>query len=570
MIASAIKEPSEIVSQYIKGVLSGDIVTGRLVKLAVQRHVDDLKNGKHRGWYFDEDVARSTCLFYPLCLRHSIGEWADEPFNLVAWEAFCVWSLSGWRSVAERRRRFRKAHLSVARKNGKTTIGAGMILQHQFFDDPIEEGAQLYCVATKEEQAKLLYMEALRMLSKSPALSRRARVRKSPASINWDEHNSYFKPLGSDSEGTDGLNPHVIVMDELHAWTERHRPLKEKLETGGAARSQPLQLIITTAGDDRSELWKEEDKYAVDVLENAAVGKHIDDTYFAYICRLDDGDDIFDPANWPKANPNYGVSVKPEYLANQANTAKNRPTETNSFIRYHCNRSVSSSQREFSPEDWAKGDGVCTFGDGDYCHGGIDLGRSDDWAAIALVFPVIEGGKTTYQLKTKAWCARDGRLNVMAQPFASWIQRGLLECHSGDQIDFAEIESEIMAWHDRYRVDTWAFDPHFARDLAQRLTENGVVMFEFKQAHGKYNEPCVRFGRELREGNIRHGADPVLAWQAGNLEYKPNTAGLVMPNKSGKQWKIDGMVASIMAFSEVLFAEKQSGSFYDKNPVEMG
>lgn len=558
MIASAIKEPSEIVSQYIKGVLSGDIVTGRLVRLAVERHVDDLENGKHRGWYFDEEVARSACLFFPLCLRHSIGEWAGEPFELAPWQAFCVWSISGWRNIDTRRRRFRKAQMSVARKNGKTTLVAGMGLQLQFFDDPIEEGAQLYCVATKEDQAKLLYNEAVRMVGKSPSLSRRARVRKSPASINWEPRNSFFRPLGSDSDGTDGLNPHAVLMDELHAWTERHRDLKEKLETGGASRSQPLQVIITTAGDDRSELWKEEDKYAVDVLENAAVGKFIDDTYFAYICRLDEADDIFDPRNWPKANPNYGVSVKPEYLANQANTAKNRPTETNSFIRYHTNRSVSSSQREFSPEDWANGDGVCTFGEGDYCHGGIDLGRSDDWAAISLVFPVIEGGKTTYQLKTKAWCARDGRLNVHSQPFAKWIQEGRLECHSGNQIDFAEIEAEILHWHEKYRVETWAFDPHFARDLAQRLTENGVVMFEFKQCHAKYNEPCVRFGRELRDGNIRHGADPVLAWQAGNLEYKPNTAGLVMPNKSGKQWKIDGMVASIMAFSEVLFAEKQA------------
>ena len=184
MIASAIKEPSEIVTQYIKGVLSGDIVTGRLVRLAVQRHVDDLKHGKHRGWYFDEEVARSACLFFPLCLRHSIGEWAGEPFELAPWQAFCVWSISGWRNIDTRRRRFRKAQMSVARKNGKTTLVAGMGLQLQFFDDPIEEGAQLYCVATKEDQAKLLYAEAARMVSKSPSLSRRSRVRKSPASFN--------------------------------------------------------------------------------------------------------------------------------------------------------------------------------------------------------------------------------------------------------------------------------------------------------------------------------------------------------------------------------------------------
>lgn len=556
MIAKVYEPPKTTVQRYVNGVLDGSIIAGRLVKLAAMRHIDDLANAGERGYFFDEDAASEFCCFFPHMVRHTVSRFFDEPFILSPWQAFCIWSIHGWKSIQTKMRRFRRAHLSVARKNGKTTLAAGMGLQLQFFDDPIERAAQLYCVATKKDQAQLLYNEAVRMVQGSPDLSDIATIKRSPHGIWFKEMGSYFSPASSDGKTMDGLNPHAVLMDELHEWREHHRGAKAKLESGGASRPQPLQLMITTAGDDKSEIWKEEDKYACDVLENAAVGKHIDDTYFAYICRIDEGDDPFDEKVWPKANPNHGVSCPVEYLRNQATIARNRPSETNNFIRYHCNKSVSSSQREFSPEQWALGDGVCTFGDGDYCHGGIDLGRSDDWAAIALVFPVIEGGKTTYQIKTKAWCARDGKVNVDNQPFKKWISEGMLTCHSGNQIDFGEIEAEIMNWDRRYRVMTWAFDPHFAKDLSQRITLEGARVFSFKQTPYMYNEPCTRFRTELLDGNIRHGAEPVLSWQSGNVEYKQTTAGLVMPNKLGKIWKIDGFVAMMMAFSEVLFALK--------------
>ncbi len=567
----AFTHPKQQVQAYIEGVLSGDIVVCKYARLAVERHVHDLEHAWERGYKFDEHIATRACAFFPMCCRHSIGEWAGQPVNLSGWQMFCVWVIFGWRRIDDGLRRFKKAYKTLGRKNGKTTWAAAIALLLMFADEPFEPGAQIYVAATKEDQAKIMYREAVSMVEKSPDLKELARIRKSPASINWEKFDSSFRPLGSDSEGIDGLNPHGILKDEIHAWRERHRDLNEKLATGGGSRRQPLEVMITTAGDDKSLLWKEEDDYAVAVLESVLTGNIIDDTYFAFICRLDDEDDVFDEECWAKANPNLGVSVKIGYLREQANMAKNKPSATNQFIRYHANRPVAASTREISTEDWLQGARPLAIDRGAYGHGGIDIGRSDDWAAIAACFPVIRDGRTVYELKTKAWTVRHGEFPIDREPFRTWIAKELLEAHDGDQIDFREIEREILRWHEQYELLSWAYDPNEARLLADRLqNEHGINVFKFTQSHKFYNEPCTRFVKELRAGNLIHGNDPVLAWQAGNVMFHRNTDGHVKPDKSGGGvGKIDAMVASFMAFSECLFAERDNRDYYDKNPLEM-
>lgn len=567
--------PETDVQEYIDGVLSGEIVAGKLVRLAVQRHVHDLEHAWERGYKFDRDIATRACLFFPLVCRHSIGEWNGQPFHLSPWQMFCIWCLFGWRRIDDGTRRFRRAYLSVARKNGKTTMIAGLALLLMFADEPFEPVAEIYVAATKEKQAQIMHREAARMVAASPSLSNRARITKAPA-ILWPAQDSVFLALGSDSKTQDGMNPHAVLEDELHAWGERHRGLKEKLATGGGARRQPLEVMITTAGDDKSLVWKEEDEYAVRVLESVVTGNIIDDTLFAYVARLDDADDPFEEANWPKANPNYAISVKPEYLRAAANRARHKPSETNQFIRYHCNRQVAASVREISAEDWLKGTQPLTVQLGAYGHGGIDLARSSDWCAISAVFPIEKDtpeGRIVerYELRSKAWTVRHGEFRIDREPFRSWIGAGLLTAHEGDQIDFAAVEQEILDWSEDYQIATWAFDPAYARLLADRLQNvHGMQVFPFTQRERYYNEPCVQFVKELRAGRIWHGNDPVLEWQAGNLMFARNNQGLVMPDKRNKVNKIDGMVAAIMAFSECLFAEKQTlGGYYDSNPVEL-
>lgn len=573
----AFPQPKDDVNQYIAGVLSGEIVVGRLVKLAVERHVHDLEHAWERGYKFDEDIATRACAFFPAVCRHSLGEWNNEPFHLSGWQTFVVWVIFGWRRIDDGTRRFRKAYISVARKNGKTTMIAAMALLMMFRDEPFEHGAEIYCAATKERQAKIMYNEAVRIRNRSPSLKKRSRLRKAPHGLHWEAKDSFFCPIGSDSDSTDGLNPHAVLKDEVHAWRERHRGLKEKLETGSGARRQPLDVTITTAGDDHSQIWIEENEYAVRCLESVVTGNLIDDGLFAYIACIDEQDDPFDEACWPKANPNWEISVKPESVRRVANEAKHKPSALTQLVRYHCNRRVGSLERAIPIDVWILGKDQLTVQPGATGHGGMDLGRSDDWAAIAACFPVEdvdEDGEPfiRYEVKSKAWTVKDGAFNVDREPFRTWIGKGLLTAHEGDQVDFTAVIDEMVAWSAEYDILTWAYDPAFARLAADELQNtHGLTVFKFTQSPHFYNEPCVRFLEAMKAGRIRHGSDPVLEWQAANLEFKRDGRGLVMPDKSKREFKIDGLVACLMAFSECLFAEKSSvGKYYETNSVEIG
>ena len=349
----------------------------------------------------------------------------------------------------------------------------------------------------------------------------------------------------------------------MHAWREHHRDFKEKLGSAFGARRQPLELMITTAGDSSSQLWIEEHEYAVKVLESVVTGNVIDDTYFAYLACLDDDDDWQDEAVWAKANPNLGVSVKLDYLQNEANKAHHKPSYTNQFIRYHCNRKTEASERSISVAAWMESAKPLTIHPGAYGHGGLDVGRSNDWCGVAMCFPVgkhkdDDTQPDHWELVAKAWTCRDGEFDVSHEPFRTWIKQGLLECSNGSTIDLNEVEDWIVAQSKLYDIRSWAFDPAFARDLAQRLQDNhGLTIFEYTQSPRYYNEPFRGMITNLAEGRIWHGNDPVLSWQASNVETHRNHKDEWMPNKGQKVLKVDSMVAAIMAFSECLFAAKQ-------------
>lgn len=559
------RQVAETVKSYIAGVQSGEIVAGRLVRLAVDRHVKDLGNAHERGWHFSRDIATRACLFFPMCLRHSIGEYAGEPFDLSPWQTFVVWTLYGWINGQTKLRRFRKALIEVARKNGKTTFAAGLGLRAMYADEPFEPGAQVYCSATKEPQAKILYDEAARMVAQCDWLKALTKQRKAPHMLDYAQMASFFKPLSSDGSGSDGFNPHMVIKDELHAWRQVHRDFSEKLSSGSGARRQPLELITTTAGDAESQLWIEEHDYAEYVLEQSEQGNIIDDGLFAYIAQIDKDDDPFEEKNWSKANPNLGISVKVDYLRQQANEAKHKPTDTNKFLRYHCNLKTEATERTFSPEAWAAGAVPIDIPDGCYGHGGIDMGRSNDWAAVGLCFPRYEFDgrdkvRVGWQLLSRAWTCSDGDFDVSEEPFRSWIKSGKLECVRGNCIESVAVENWIVEQSAKYDIKTWAFDKTYCRELALRLQDvHGLEVFEFTQSARYYNEPFITFVNEMPKGTIWHGNDPVLNWQAANVQtYRAPGTGHCMPDKSKAKRKIDAVVALMMAFSECLFAEQKA------------
>lgn len=602
--------------------MTGQMVAGRMQILAVMRQIDDLGGkdftrpqgihagrraspAKKRGWTFDPVIA-SYCIWFieTACVhtKNSIGAKAGDPLTLTPTQKFMVWCVFGWRD-RNGYRRFQKAYFEVARKYGKSTFAAAILLLCLIFDYPPEPESEIYCAATKEKQAMIVFKLAKSMARKSPIL--RPLLQCLTKSLIYDALDSFVQPLGSDSDGTDGLNPAVVIKDELHAWMKRHRGLHEKLETGDGARMQPLGITITTAGDDRSEIWQEERDWMVRAVESVLTGEIIDDRAFTFICCLDTKDwdcvvcagkgkyrrkkcpvcngqgrlpadapfdskseqDPFDERMWTKANPNMGYSVDFSKYHKHINRALLSPAYRNTTLRYYGNVKVSSTARLIDPALWARNDGQPFIHPGQFCRGAFDLGRSDDWAGWALAFPGLldevptaddlEDGITalhTYDLIGKSYTC-EVRAEELCNPLIDrWIEEGLLEVHPGDQVDFDQIEMDMVEVSNKYAVLNWSFDQMFAPQMAQHMiNKHGQQCSRFTQAPSWYNAGIRELLRALRRGDVSHGGDPVMAWQAENLVVVRDSRDLWMPDKAQSELKIDMMVAVLMAISECLF-----------------
>lgn len=586
--ASELPDYSAAVSTYCDGVLSGTITAGREQRLAVLRHVRDLQSAGARGLVFHATLASFAIWFIETCCVHtktSIGAKAGDPLILTDSQRFIVWSLIGWRRK-DGHRRFRKAHIEVARKFGKSTFAAALLLLLLVFDFPADPSAELYCCATKELQARIVFREAQKMARKSPWLKKRLKL--TAKAIILESVESTITPLGSDSDTTDGLNPSVIIKDELHAWQKRHRGLHEKLETGDGSRMQPLTISITTSGDDRAEIWSEERAWAVRCVESVLSGEIVDDTVFAFVCCIDvvehacplcggsgkqrrrkcggcvagvvAADDPFDPECWSKANPNLGQSVGIDRYEQHARRAEKDPTYLNTFLRYYCNVKTSRAEKAIPPELWAGNSGKPFVQPQQFCRGAFDLGRSDDFSAWALVFPTIvdelDAEKMpirTYDILSRSYTCEARAETLMTEQMERWIKDGRLIVHPGDQVDFDQIERDIVEISGKYQVISWGFDQTFAPHTAQRLLNvYGIPCHKFAQAPSWYNPGIRELLKALRRRDVSHGGDPCLAWQADNLVIVRDAKDLWMPDKSGSAFKIDAMVAVLMALADIL------------------
>ncbi len=551
------------VAEYIDAVVAGTITAGRLVQLTVQRHVEDLEKSTRENYpyVFKEEYANEAIAFLQLCPQ-SKGKWAGQPLKLEPWQKFIVWCVFGWRRKADGTRRFRKAFITLGRKNGKSTLCAAIGLLLMLFDNPLEGGAEVYVVATKEEQARIVHEEAKRMVRRSLDLGKCCEV--FTKSITATKNDGVFKPLGSDSDQS-GFNPHGVIKDELHAWRDRHRNLHDEMSTGGASRTQPLELIITTAGDDQANIWKEELDYATRVVE-AVGGEPVSDVLFSYIACLDRDDDPYEEENWPKANPNIDVSVSRDYLREQADEAKAKPSAHNAFLRYHCNVETKSTERAIVPELWAAGV-VETMQQAELAYGAIDLGRSDDFAALAIVSASGEWINVWAESYT---CAQRSK-ELSTAEVSAWVRNGHLIEHPGNQVDFTAIEERVVELTKEAPIVNWAVDPTFAGQLGQRLLNiHGIEIYEFIQTARSYNEPIRQFLRALKAGHVHHLDDPCLKWQARNLTIRRNAMDQWMPDKGVGWQKIDAMVAMLMAYAGVIYhGEGARGAFYEDNELEV-
>ena len=530
-------------TRYIKDILSGRIIVGQRVRQAVERHVRDLDTAKDRDLHFDPKAAMRVLQFFAF-LHHSKGEWAGQRFELSGWQAFIIWVLFGWRR-ADGTRRFRTGYVEVARKNGKSTLAAGIALY--LFAADREPGAEIYTAATKRDQARIVHGEAIRMVRSSPGLRRHVDIFKD--NLSMVRTASKYEPLGADADTMDGLNVHGAVIDELHA--HKNRNLWDVLETATGARRQPLIFAITTAGFDRHTVCWQQHDYGEKVLD----GVIEDAAYFAFIASLDHEDDWTDRSVWIKANPNLGISVKPESLEEQCAKAESLPAAQNAFRRLRLNQWTEQVDRWIDVAVWDEGNHPVDVErlKGRRCFGGLDLSSTTDLSAFVLVFPPDDG--ELWQVVCRFWMPADNvrkRVEQDRVPFDQWIREGYIEATDGNVIDYDVLKKRIQEDAEQYDILEVAFDRWNATQMVTQLTSDGLEMIPFGQGFASMAGPTRELEKLIVGRQIAHGGNPVMRWMVSNVAVKQDAAGNLKPDKAKSSERIDGVVATIMAVGRAM------------------
>lgn len=551
---------SDCCTAYAQAVVAGEIPACRFVILACERHLRDIDAGV---WVWDPKAVELAIRFFPL-LRHYKGEFAGKQFQLEPWQGFIVGCVFGWKDAAGRRR-FREAYIEIPRKNGKSTLagGVGLLL---FF---LEKGGEVYTVATKEEQAKIVWNDARVMVKGSPSL--RKRVRSLHNTMHFDAQECVFKPLGRDSKTLDGLNPSGAIGDEVHAWPDRQ--MYDVMDSGFGARAQPLFFLITTAGTNQNSFCYQHRKHSIDVI--SSVDGYQDDRLFVFIATIDEGDDPFDESTWHKANPNLGVSKSVEYMRDQASRAKLIPSKKADFLTKQLDVWVEAAESWIPLERWD----ACrkhvdweTMG-GARCYAGLDLATSTDLAAAVLIFPLDVG----FLCKPRFWLPERTlednqrmRSKAVLSQLRRWVKEGYIELTPGDWIDYDVIRGRLLQDAATFQLIELGYDPHNAGNLPNELMSESLETVAVKQGFSQLGSPSREFERLILAGQMHHDGNPVLRWMIGNAVTIQDMYGNIRPDKRKSHEKIDGVVAAIMALMRAMAGEgTDQESIYESQEIRI-
>jgi len=520
------------------------VVACRWVILACQRHLDDLDTGHERGLWWDADEVEDWRLYF-LGLRHSKGEWAKptpQRIVLESWQLFVLGVLWGWKKL-DGSRRFREAYIEVPRKQTKSTMAAGVGLRLGFDDD--EPGAEVYAVATKLKQARVVWDEAKRMVRH--ALRLRERIVSLALSLSDSATSQKFEPLGADSEKIDGLNVHGATVDEFHA--HKTPAMWTVIDTATGARRQPLLFAITTAGFNRASVCYDRRTYVTKLLQRVIE----DDSVFGIIYTIDDEDDWRDPACHAKANPMMGITVKPDDVAAHCKRAIEMPSERTAFLTKRLNVWVNADQAFFEmegPRGWlaaAKPFDLVSVA-GIPCWLGIDLASKSDLAAVTAVFV----GEGKVRIRTKFYLPRalvlDGAHAETAH-YAGWAASKHLTLTEGNLIDFAVIREDIKALASQVDIREIGYDPYQATQIVTELSDAGLTLVEIPQTVKSLSGPMKAIRDLLRDGKLEHDGNPVMAWCISNVVAHEDANENVFPRKASRNLKIDGATALFTGYA---------------------
>lgn len=585
-------DPRDPVTSYARAVLAGARPAAKRQRQACERHVRDLTRQRTVAfpYYFDIDEALARIAFFGH-LRHSKGrEWAGQPLTLSPFQCFKIGSIFGWKRASDDLRRFTSTYVQTPKKQGKSTEAAGVGIQLAFFDG--EDGAEVPCAATKKDQARIVFGEALRMVRRSPHLAKRL---KWLSNVIYNEaSNSKMEPIGADEDTMDGFNPSGAIIDEWHA--HKTRGVTDQIEESMGTRAQPLLFGITTPGFDKQSICYEKFSYACAVLD----GSIEDETVFVFIADIDEDDDWQDPRAWAKANPGLGEvglwlwrgmsvedalaqlehlrqsvmieadgnarvadrivaqriggSVKLRDLAVRAKRAAFAPAAQNTFKRFRLGLWTEQSVRAIDMAAWSACAGARPWKDidgsfaGRSAFGGVDLASTQDIAGIGWLLETDVSD--VYDVAVDLFIPKK-RLAVRQEKarLEAFAAAGALTITEGNVIDYRVIRQRMRERREQLRTTREiGYDPWNATQFATECQDDdGFTMVEVRQGTYSMAEPTKKFLDGIVDGKLRHGNHPVLTWVAGHFVTAGDSKGNLTPDKKRASEKIDPLVMLVIA-----------------------
>lgn len=507
-------------------------------------------NDPNSEWEYNPAKAKHAIEFIENYCRHSKGKMGGKPFILELWQKALVAATFGIVHKIDGTRKFQEVMLVVGRKNGKSTLAAAIGLYLQVADG--EPGAEVYAVATKKDQAKIIWLEAKRMVKKSPSLNKRMKTLVSE--INAEFNDSFFRPLGRDSDSLDGLNVHGALLDEVHAWKDQN--LYDVVVDGTTAREEPLVFITTTAGTVRESVFDikyDEAERVINGYEDPNGYKN--ERFLPIIYELDNRKDWIDEDCWYQANPGLGTIKQIDQLRNKVNKAKANPLLVKNLLCKDFNI------RETSHEAWLTFEQLNNTATFDlkklkprYGIGGSDLSSTTDLTCGTVLF-MVPGDETIYVLQMY-WLPEDlleKRVQEDKIPYDKWRDMGLLRTVPGNKIHykyvkewFLEVQNEYDIYIPWHGYDSWSAD-YYVEDMKNSFGKDG--MEPVIQGKKTLSGPMKRLGRDLEAKRINYNNNPILKWCLSNTSIDVDKNDNIQPVKTSNQRRrIDGTVSLLCAY----------------------
>ena len=534
--------------EYWEEIEKGNINVGDKIRRTYKKVVKDIK---YPGEYFYSPKRGNHRLeFAENFCRHSKGKCGGKRVKLELWEKAHLATVFGFIDI-EGNRKYRESILIVGKKNGKSLLASIVGLYMLTADG--EMGPEVYAVATKKDQSKIIWLESKRMVRKSPALSKR--VRSLVAELDTDFNDGVFKPLASDSDTLDGLNIHCVLMDEIHQW-KQGKALYDIMADGVSAREQPLVYITSTAGTIREDIYDQKYDEAEMVINGYDDPEgYKDEHLIAFIYEINNRKEWTDESCWEKANPGLGTIKNKQTLKDKVEKAKKNPLLVKNLLCKEFNI------RETSSEAWLtfeQANNTETFSVEDlkprYGVGGVDLSSTTDLTAAKVLFKIPESEKI-YTL-SMYWIPEDlveKRITEDKIPYDIWIEKGYVRTCKGNKISYKDVKAWFVEIQEKYDIyinmigyDSWSA-AYFVEDMQEYFGK--TAMIPIIQGKKTLSQPMKNLGADLENNLIVYNNNPVDKWCLCNTAVDIDRNDNIQPIKTSKpRRRIDGTAALLDAY----------------------